>query len=259
MGHGASRLGRENQFAACLPLAAFRFHGGACWVRMPVRPGFGPGGPVGSISVRRNRPRYLRKSGGNLMGTSDLPSPSDVTRILGEVSRGERNASSRLLPLVYEELRRLAQARMAGLPPGQTLQPTALVHDAYLRLIGDQEVTWNDRAHFFGAAATAMRDILVERARRRARIKHGGEMRRVELGENLASSGDPDSVDLLALNDALNRLEAEAPRKSQIVMLRYFAGLSIDQTASALNLSPATVSRDWDFARAWLVDAMSGK
>ena len=187
----------------------------------------------------------------------DGPSPSDVTRILGEVSRGERNASSRLLPVVYEELRRLARARMANLPAGQTLQPTALVHDAYLRLVGNESVTWKDRSHFFGAAAMAMRDILVERARRRARAKHGGGMRRMELGDSPSPSGESDAIDLIVLNDALTRLESEAPRKFQVVMLRYFAGLTIDETASALDASPATVSREWDYARAWLLDAMS--
>lgn len=192
------------------------------------------------------------------MEASNPPSPSDVTRMLGEVSRGERNASSRLLPLVYEELRRLARARMAALPSGQTLQPTALVHDAYLRLVGDQDVGWKDRAHFFGAAAMAMRDILVERARRRGRIKHGGAMGRVELGESLGAADDGGaSLDLIALNEALIRLEARDPRKSQVVMLRYFAGLSIDETAAALELSPATVTREWNYARAWLLDAIT--
>ena len=191
------------------------------------------------------------------MGASEQPSRSDVTRILGEVRRGERNASSRLLPLVYEELRRLARARMANLPAGQTLEPTALVHDAYLRLIGDEEVTWKDRAHFFGAAAVAMRDILVERARRRSRIKRGGGLKRMDLGESAVATDDADATDLIALNDALARLEKESPRKGQIVMLRYFAGLSIEETATALELSSATVTRDWNFARAWLLDAMS--
>jgi RNA polymerase sigma factor (TIGR02999 family) len=191
------------------------------------------------------------------MNSPNPPSPSDVTRILGEVRRGERNASSRLLPLVYEELRRLARARMAGLPPGQTLQPTALVHDAYLRLLGDEDVAWKDRAHFFGAAAMAMRDILVERARRRARIKHGGGMRRADLRESVAAPGDDQQVDVIALNEALRRLEGEDPRKSQIVMLRYFAGLSIENTAAALDLSAATIKREWNYARAWLLDAMS--
>lgn len=191
------------------------------------------------------------------MTAADRPSPSDVTRMLGEVQRGERNASSRLLPLVYEELRRLARARMADLPSGQTLQPTALVHEAYLRLLGNEDVAWNDRAHFFGAAALAMRDILVERARRRARIKHGRGIQRVDLGESLSISADPEEVDLIVLHQALQRLEAEDERKGRVVMLRYFAGLSIEDTAAALELSPATVKREWNYARAWLLDAMS--
>ena len=191
------------------------------------------------------------------MDESARLSPSGVTRILEEVGRGERSASSRLLPLVYEELRRLARARMANLPAGQTLQPTALVHDAYLRLLGDEDVAWKNRAHFFGAAAMAMRDILVERARRRARIKHGGGMRREELGESVCSPDGGRVLDVIALNDALRRLEAEAPRKAQLVMLRFFAGLSIEETASALELSVATVKREWNYAKAWLLDAMS--
>lgn len=191
------------------------------------------------------------------MNSAENVSPSNVTRILGEVSRGERNASSRLLPLVYEELRRLARARMAGLPPGQTLQPTALVHDAYLRLVGHEDVAWKDRAHFFAAAALAMRRILVERARRRARLKHGGKLRRVEVDDAPAAPDVGEDLDLVALNEALTRLEKHDPRRSQIVMLRYFAGLSLEETAAAVELSRATVAREWNFARAWLLDAMA--
>lgn len=167
--------------------------------------------------------------------------------------------ASRLLPLVYDELRRLARARLANLPPGQTLEPTALVHDAYLRLLGDDDVLWKDRAHFFGAAAVAMRDILVERARRRARIKHGGQVRQVELRDSVAAPSEGQAVDVIALDEALRRLEAQDPRKAQIVMLRYFAGLSIADTAVALDRSPATIKREWNYARAWLLDAMSEK
>jgi RNA polymerase sigma factor (TIGR02999 family) len=181
-----------------------------------------------------------------------------VTQLINLASGGDSRAAEELLPLVYDELRRLARARMAGEPAGgagQTLQPTALVHEAYMRLLGPQgeQLRWDGRAHFFGAAARAMRRILVERARSRKRLKRGGGAGRVPLDENaVAASTDDAGDDLLALESALDKLEALDRRKAEVVMLRYYAGLSIEQTAAALDVSPATVKNDWTFARAWL-------
>lgn len=183
------------------------------------------------------------------------PSPIHVTQLLNAASEGDSRAAEELLPMVYQELRKLAQARMAHEPKGQTLQPTALVHEAYMRLIGSADVKWDGRGHFFGAAAKAMRRILVERARSRSRLKRGGDRQRIELGEQLAVStvGDERADDeLVALDSVLERLEAYDKRKSEVVMLRYFAGLSIEETAAALGVSPATVKNEWAFARAWL-------
>ena len=175
--------------------------------------------------------------------------------MLGEVEQGKTRASERLLPLVYDELRRMAAARLARLPPGQTLQPTALVHDAYLRLVGGGPVSWQCRGHFFGAAAIAMRDILVEQARRKGRIKRGGGQKKVELSDAV-SADDSGEIDVISLSEALERLGAEDSRKQEIVMLRYFTGLSIEETAEALGISPATVKREWNYARAWLHDVL---
>ena len=162
-----------------------------------------------------------------------------------------------MLPEVYDELRKLAKARLAReRQPHQTLQPTALVHEAYLRVSGDRrERPWDRRGHFFAAAALAMRRILVERARHYRRIKHGDGAERVELDEALARV-DPGLTDLIAVDEALTRLEHIDPRKAQVVTLRYFAGLSIEETAGALDLSPATVKNEWAFARAWLYRAL---
>ena len=146
----------------------------------------------------------------------------EVTRLLERVGKGERAASEELLPLLYDELRKLARARLARERPGVTLQPTALVHEAYLRLVGDPEATWEHRGHFFAAAAEAMRRILIERARRAARVRHGGEMRRATLPEDL-ESGAPAAEDLLAVDEALARLERKDERMAQVVKLRYFA------------------------------------
>jgi RNA polymerase sigma factor (TIGR02999 family) len=156
-----------------------------------------------------------------------------------------------LLPTVYAELRRLAAALGGRLPPGQTLQPTALVHEAYLRLVGDRDPGWNGRRHFFGAAARAMRNILVEQARRKAAPKHGGGARRVELAEGLAVI-EPPADDLLAVDEAIQMLQAEKPHLAEIAMLRYFAGLSADETAAVMGISASTLAREWRFARAWL-------
>lgn len=174
-----------------------------------------------------------------------------VTQLLAAVQAGEAAASDELFPLVYAELQALARSFMAKEGRGHTLQPTALVHEAYLRLIGDREVRWDGRGHFFVAAATAMRRILVDRARRRGRLKRGGARRRVELADD-AMTVEPPSDDLLALDEALARLEASDPRKGQVVLLRYYAGLSLEETGAALGVSLGTVKNDWTFARAWL-------
>jgi RNA polymerase sigma factor (TIGR02999 family) len=184
-------------------------------------------------------------------------SPHEVTQLLHLAKGGDSRAAEELLPLVYDELRRLAHGRMAregGGGAGHTLQATALVHEAYLRLLGPegQQLNWDGRAHFFGAAARAMRRILVERARARKRIKRGGDRGRVELGDHAAIESEASVDTALELEEALTELEALDRRKSEVVMLRYFGGLSIEETAAALDVSPATVKNDWAFARAWL-------
>jgi RNA polymerase sigma factor (TIGR02999 family) len=168
------------------------------------------------------------------------------------MSQGDPQASAELLPLVYDELRKLAAQKLAHERPGQTLQATGLVHEAYARLVGGtNDPEWNNRGHFFGAAAEAMRRILIENARRKGRIRHGGELKRVDLDSQLAVTDDT-NTDLLALDEELKRLEAEDPEAAQVVKLRYFAALTIEETAAALGLSPRTVNRHWAFARAWL-------
>jgi RNA polymerase sigma factor (TIGR02999 family) len=168
-------------------------------------------------------------------------------------------SSADLLPEVYDELRKLARARIAREPAGLTLQPTALVHEAYLRLASSgADRKWDRRGHFFAAAAIAMRRILVERARHYRRLKHGGTQHRVELDDEAAMAIDPALPDVLAVDQALTRLEQIDPQKARIVLLRYFAGLTIEETADAVALSPATVKNEWAFARAWLQDALGG-
>jgi len=174
-----------------------------------------------------------------------------VTQVLRAAQAGDTAAAARLLPLVYAELRQLARARMAGLPPNQTLQPTALVHEAYLRLVGKAGLHLEGRRHFFFAAARAMRDILVERARAKAGMKRGGRQKRVELDDSVAVV-EPPSKEVLALHEALNDLEQEDPLKAQIVNLRYFAGMSMKETAEVLGLSERTLHRHWRFIKAWL-------
>ena len=166
-------------------------------------------------------------------------------------SEPEMQPAADLLPVVYAELRQLAVALSGRLPPGQTLTPTALVHEAYLRLVGEQDPGWHGRRHFYGAAARAMRDILVEQARRKGAHKHGGGRRRVELTEGLAII-EPPADDLLAVDEAIQKLQAEKPHLAEIVMLCYFAGLSVDETAAVLGISASTLAREWRFARAWL-------
>jgi RNA polymerase sigma factor (TIGR02999 family) len=177
---------------------------------------------------------------------------SDVTRILDRVRQGESQAAAELLPLVYAELRGLAAAKMAQQPPGHTLQPTALVHEAYLRLVRGSRDLWQDRVHFFRAAAEAMRCILIENARKKSRWKHGGRHERVELhGLELAADTPPET--LLLVHEALERLAAEDATKAELVKLRFFIGLTNAEAAKVLGLSEPTVKRYWEFARAWLL------
>lgn len=177
----------------------------------------------------------------------------NITRVLSSVEQGDPNASDQLLPLVYEELRKLAALRLTREQPGQTLQATALVHEAWMRLVNDDGVpsNWSGRGHFFAAAAEAMRRILIEQARRKKRIKHGGDLERVELVDVPVSAAQT-KFDLLELEEALVKLERVEPDKAQLVKLRYFAGLSNEEAAAALGISPATANRYWVYSRAWL-------
>jgi RNA polymerase sigma factor (TIGR02999 family) len=174
-----------------------------------------------------------------------------LTVILNAIERGDQGAVDQLLPEVYQELRALASQRLSQERPGQTLQATALVHEAYLRLIGTADHTWRSRGHFFAAAAEAMRRILVERARQRRRLKRGGAFQRVEIDGNEPVQEDSPEI-LLALDEALTKLAHEDPVKAELVKLRYFAGLTIPEAAKALNISKATADRYWSYARAWL-------
>jgi RNA polymerase sigma factor (TIGR02999 family) len=183
---------------------------------------------------------------------------SEVTRILSALGRGDPQAPAELLPLVYQELRRLAAQKLAGEKPGQTLQPTALVHEAYLRLVGPGEGPgWDSRGHFFAAAAEAMRRILVESARRKRSAKHGGGLRRLDA-EDVPLAAPETAEDLLALDEALDRLAAKEPQKAELVKLRYFAGMTIEEAADALGVSPATAKRHWAYTRAWLYQEITG-
>jgi RNA polymerase sigma factor (TIGR02999 family) len=179
---------------------------------------------------------------------------TDVTRILNAIDGGDTRAADRLLPLVYEQLRLLAAQKMAQEMPGQTLQATALVHEAYIRLVGEEAQKWRGSAHFFRAAAEAMRRILIDNARRKKRLKHGGKRQRTQLDEACLKQDDGLSVDhLIALDEALTKLSQEDEPKAEVVKLRYFAGLSVQQTSDILGISPRTVKRYWAYARAWLL------
>ena len=180
---------------------------------------------------------------------------SDVTLILDAVQHGDPKAAEELLPLVYNELRRLAAWHLANERLGQTLQATALVHEAYLRLVGQEEPNWQGRRHFFGAAAEAMRRILIENARRKKRLKHGGPLERVDLEDVDIPSPLPDE-EMLAMDEALNRLATVDPRAAELVKLCFFVGLTQEQAAEELNLSVSTVERTWAYARAWLFREM---
>jgi RNA polymerase sigma factor (TIGR02999 family) len=176
--------------------------------------------------------------------------------MLAAAAKGDPEAARDLLPLVYEELRQLARARLKHVPPGQTLQPTALVHEAYLRMVRDGDPGWDGRGHFFAAAARAMRDIVVERARRKMAVKHGGGRRRVDA-EQADAAIEPPSDEVLAVDEAVQQLEKDDPRKGQIVNLRYFARLTTAETAEALGISVGTVEREWRYIRAWLQRALA--
>jgi RNA polymerase sigma factor (TIGR02999 family) len=181
---------------------------------------------------------------------------NDVTRILNAVEQGDPQAADQLLPLVYTELRRLAAARMAHEPPGQTLQPTALVHEAWLRLTGDAAQTWQNRAHFFAAAAEAMRRILVENARRKGRLRHGGGLHRVQL-EGLDVAATASDEQLLAVSEALDKLAAQDPEGAALVKLRFFVGLPNLEAAQLLGIPERTAKRRWAYARAWLHEELT--
>jgi RNA polymerase sigma factor (TIGR02999 family) len=181
----------------------------------------------------------------------------DVTRLVEELARGRQQAAHELLPLVYAELRKLAAAQMARLRPGETLQATALVHEAYLELCGTPRPGWNGRAHFFGAAAHAMRELIVSHVRRKSALKRGGGRRPEDLdvAVNVAAAG-LGADDVLAVDVAVTKLQAEHPRKAQVVVMRYFGGLSEEEIAEALGVTPRTVEREWRFARAYLHDLL---
>jgi len=184
---------------------------------------------------------------------------SDVTRVLRAMAAGDRVAEEELLPLVYQQLRQLATRKMAGERPGQTLNATALVHEAYLRLVdadAQSDPRWDGKAHFFAAAAEAMRRILIENARRKSRLKHGGEFQQVSL-DDVASPDRPD--ELLALDDALTKFAAEDPSAAELVKLRFFVGMSVEEAADTQGISRATANRQWAYARAWLKCEMEGE
>lgn len=180
---------------------------------------------------------------------------SDVTLVLQAVGRGEKQASEELLPLVYEELRRMAAARMARESAGQTLQPTALVHEAWVRLVQDGSRTWENRAHFFGAASEAMRRILIERARRKSRLRHGGGQERMSLEDLDVAEVLPDDK-ILLVDEALERLKAQDPETAQVVVLKFFGGLTNEEIVEITGTSDRTVRRQWNYAKAWLFNSI---
>jgi RNA polymerase sigma factor (TIGR02999 family) len=183
---------------------------------------------------------------------------TEATKILAAIAGGDHQAVDRLLPLVYDELRTLARQKLAREKPDQTLQATALVHEAYLRLVGsDASPAWDTRGHFFAAAAEAMRRILIENARRKRRTKHGGQLRRMDL-DVVSLAVDAPHEDVVAISEALDRLAQTDPQAAEFVKLRYFAGLSVDEAAGVLGISPRTAQRDWAYARAWLYRELTG-
>ncbi len=191
--------------------------------------------------------------------TESRPDPAHLTQLLAAARRGHADAVDALLPLVYDELRRVAGSFIRRERPGQTLQATALVHEAYLRLMREQHVDWQNRAHFCAIAANSMRQILVERARRRHAAKRGGALHRITLEDHLAPTAPAVDVDLEDLDEALTRLAAVDPARARLVELRYFGGLTIEEVAEVTGTSPATVKRGWALARAWLADALTAR
>jgi len=192
-----------------------------------------------------------------------LPRPilhlvSELTRNLDAIRTSDPNAANKLLPLVYEELRRLAAAKMAAESPGHTLQPTALVHEAWLRMVSNEDRKWNDRTHFFAAAAEAMRRILVDFARRKGAQRHGGGQQRVEMSDIAIASASGDDQ-LLAVNEALDKFARLDPHKAELVKLRYFVGMTIQEAADVLGISAATAKRHWAYARAWLAEEIKAR
>ena len=181
---------------------------------------------------------------------------TEITELLKAANGGESGAMDRLMPVIYDELHVLARRSMAGEDSANTLTPTVLVHEVFLRLLGNEAVSWDDRRHFFGAAANSMRRILVDRARRNAAARRGGGRQRINLDSNVIDLQENRSNAVLALDRALSRLEEHDRRKADVVMLRYFAGLSVEDTASALGIAPRTVKREWQFARSWLFTEM---
>ncbi|GMV25661.1 MAG: hypothetical protein AMXMBFR58_16920 [Phycisphaerae bacterium] len=181
---------------------------------------------------------------------------AEVTQLLDRAQRGEPRATEELFPIVYDELRSIAAGFLRGESNAQTMQPTALVHEAYLRLVGPDQAPWENRAHFFGAAATAIRRILIDHARHRGRVRRGGNAKRVPLDDGLAAVA-PEEIDLVGLDAALNKLAAVDAQKSRVVELRFFGGLTVEQTALVLGISTSTVARDWQFARVWLSRELS--
>jgi RNA polymerase sigma factor (TIGR02999 family) len=180
---------------------------------------------------------------------------SEITQILQAVGRGDSRASEELLPLVYDELRRHAAARMAREAAGQTLQPTALVHEAWMRLVGDGDRTWQNRAHFFGAAAEAMRRILIENARRKSRLKHGGDQVRLDLDQLELAATTPDEK-ILLIDEALERLRTQDPEKAQVVVLKFFGGYTNQEVAANLGVTERTIERHWAYAKTWLFQSI---
>lgn len=181
-----------------------------------------------------------------------MPDP-EVTQLLKAIDHGDPHASEKLLPLVYDDLRRLASVKMAGENPGQTIQATALVHEAWLKISGNGDQRWENRKHFFAAAAEAMRRILIDRARRRRRIRHGGDQKRVDMdGMEIAAPATGNDEKLLEIHEALDALAAEDPGKAEVVKLRFFVGLTAAETAEVLGVTVRTVERHWSFARTWL-------
>jgi RNA polymerase sigma factor (TIGR02999 family) len=208
--------------------------------------------PAGQNLRRWYNPVHLKLSSASEEVSAMSPSPQQISQLLVACSNGDQAALDQLMPLVYGELRKMARRYMRGQPAGHTLQTTALIHEAYLKLVGQQKKPWRNRAHFFGVAAQAMRHILVDYARSRQAAKRGGEALRVSLDETALVTQDR-AAELVALDDALNDLAEVAPRQSRVVELRYFGGLSVEETAEVLKVSPETILRDWRMAKAWLL------